>query len=196
MSPSQSIFRPDFMARNIEIKARVASLSRLTTTVSQLCPSPPTVILQDDTFFNCDAGRLKLRVFDKGCGELIFYRREDLPGPKTSRYDITPTTEPERLRNTLTQAYGEAGRVRKHRTLFMLGRTRIHLDQVEGLGEFMELEVVLADGETPEAGIAEAQALMAQLCITPDQLVDQAYVDLLQAPSGETVDTPRAEHQN
>ena len=67
----------------------------------------------------------------------------------------------------------------KERTLFLVGRTRIHLDAVQGLGSFMELEVVLEDGETPEAGVREAHELMARLGIGPSQLVEVAYVDLL-----------------
>jgi len=76
-------------------------------------------------------------------------------------------------------AYGQAGRVRKHRTLFLAGRTRIHLDKVEGLGDFLELEVVLEEGESAEKGVQEAHGLMAKLGIEPSQLIEDAYVDLL-----------------
>ncbi len=76
---------------------------------------------------------------------------------------------------------GQEGRVVKHRTLFLVGRTRVHLDRVQGLGDFMELEVVLADGEDAEAGMREAHALMARLGIAPEALVQGAYHDLLRA---------------
>ena len=71
------------------------------------------------------------------------------------------------------------GRVQKHRTLFLVGRTRVHLDNVKGLGHFLELEVVLNEGELAEAGIREAQSLMARLGIESSQLVEGAYIDLL-----------------
>ncbi|MDT4826636.1 cyaB: putative adenylyl cyclase CyaB [compost metagenome] len=71
--------------------------------------------------------------------------------------------------------------MRKQRRLFLVGRTRVHLDRVEGLGEFLELEVVLQDGEPAEAGVAEAHALMARLGVAEDQLMQGAYVDLLRA---------------
>jgi len=74
---------------------------------------------------------------------------------------------------------GEVGRVRKARTLFLVGRTRIHLDEVEGLGHFMELEVVLREGESTEAGVREAHGLMERLGVKAAQLIDRAYVDLL-----------------
>ena len=61
----------------------------------------------------------------------------------------------------------------------MAGRTRIHLDRVEDLGHFLELEVVMTDGEPAEAGVAIAHALLAKLGIAPDQLIERAYVDLL-----------------
>ena len=69
--------------------------------------------------------------------------------------------------------------MRKHRTLFMIGRTRVHLDRVDGLGQFLELEVVLENQETSASGTAVAQELMADLGIEPSQLVEGAYIDLL-----------------
>jgi predicted adenylyl cyclase CyaB len=79
-------------------------------------------------------------------------------------------------------AYGQVGRVKKHRKLFLVGRTRVHLDEVEGLGHFLELEVVLADDEPAEAGVREARGLMEKLDIKPHQLIEDAYVDLLARP--------------
>lgn len=167
------------MARNIEIKARIASVAVLLPRVAALADRGPVAIEQDDTFFRCANGRLKLRALSERDGELIFYRRDDAPGPKASFYLRSPTAEPDALRETLAAAWGVAGRVRKHRTLFMVGRTRVHLDAVEGLGDFLELEVVLDDAEDPAAGVLEAQALMARLGVEPAQLVARAYVDLL-----------------
>jgi predicted adenylyl cyclase CyaB len=68
--------------------------------------------------------------------------------------------------------------VRKHRTLYLAGRTRVHVDRVEGLGDFLELEVVLDDGESVDAGTREAENLMATLGIEASDLVQGAYVDL------------------
>jgi adenylate cyclase class IV len=100
-------------------------------------------------------------------------------GPKESFYLITATTEPHRLRAVLAAAHGIVGRVTKHRTLVLAGRTRIHLDRVKGLGEFLELEVVLAEHESPADGVAEAHALMAHLGVSPDRLIEDAYLDML-----------------
>ena len=122
---------------------------------------------------------MKLRAFSAAEGELIFYRRADLQGPKESFYLRTPVPNPDSLRETLSLAYGQAGRVVKQRILYRVGRTRVHLDQVESLGSFLELEVVLEDNEPAEAGVREAEALMARLGIEPSQLIGTAYVDLL-----------------
>ena len=167
------------MARNIEIKARIDSVTALGERAAALADEGPIEIQQDDTFFRCAAGRLKLRTFANGEGELIFYRRSDQQGPKESFYVRTPTATPDSLRETLTLAYGQAGRVRKRRTLFLVGRTRIHLDIVENLGHFLELEVVLREDEFTEAGVREAEEIMQRLGVSPSQLIDRAYVDLL-----------------
>lgn len=167
------------MPRNIEIKARIESVEALEARARSLATAGPVTVEQDDTFFHCNAGRLKLRAFSATEGELIFYRRADAQGPKASFYVRTPTSNPETLRECLSLAWGRAGRVVKHRTLYLIGRTRVHLDRVEGLGDFLELEVVLEDDEAPAAGVQEAHAVMARLGITPAQLVASAYVDLL-----------------
>jgi adenylate cyclase class IV len=167
------------MARNVEIKARIESVAALTPIVAALADQGPTEIVQDDTFFTCPGGRLKLRAFSATAGQLIFYRRADQAGPKESFYLISPTASPDTLREALTLAYGQAGRVRKRRTLYLCGRTRIHLDRVEGLGHFLELEVVMADAEPSADGIAVAHDLLGRLGIAPDQLIERAYVDLL-----------------
>ncbi|MNK17722.1 CYTH domain protein [compost metagenome] len=167
------------MARNVEIKAQVDSLAAIEPLAAALSGQEPVVIAQDDTFFACASGRLKLRAFADGSGELIFYRRADDTGPKESFYIVSPTNSPDTLREALVLAYGATGRVKKHRTVFMAGRTRIHLDRVEDLGEFLELEVVLREDESAQAGMEEAHTLMAGLGIAPGQLLSGAYVDLL-----------------
>ena len=167
------------MARNVEIKARIKSIESILPKVAAIADKGPVEINQDDTFFACRNGRLKLRVVSPGQGELIFYRRSDQTGPKESFYLVYPTTAPDVLRESLSLAYGEVGRVRKKRTLFHMGRTRIHLDRVENLGTFLELEVVLTEEEEVQIGAAIAQDLIAKLGILPDQLIDGAYVDLI-----------------
>lgn len=174
------------MPRNVEIKARIVSVDALRTAAAALADSEPTRIDQDDTFFACAIGRLKLRDFGDGRGELIAYRRADEAGPKTSTYVRTPTDDPAGLRDALTRALGAIGRVRKRRILYLAGRARIHLDQVDRLGAFVELEVVLADDEPEAQGVAEARRLMGALGIDRLACVEGAYLDLLDGRSSVT----------
>jgi len=167
------------MARNVEIKARIENVALMAPRVAALASEGPLDLAQDDTFFRCETGRLKLRAFSNDAGELIFYRRVNQSGPKESFYLRSPTSSPENLRESLSLAYGQIGRIRKYRTLYLVGRTRVHLDRVEGLGHFLELEVQLVDDEPPEQGVREAGELMDQLGIQPEQLIEGAYLDLL-----------------
>ena len=167
------------MPRNVEIKARLSDLNAVLQRVQEIADQGPYEIEQDDTFFCCDSGRLKLRQLAPDDGKLIFYRRADQSGPKESFFVHCTTSDPAGLREVLSLAYGRAGRVFKHRTLFHIGRTRIHIDQVTGLGNFLELEVMLSEEEPAEAGEREAKQLMDKIGIKPSQLIKTAYVDLL-----------------
>jgi predicted adenylyl cyclase CyaB len=174
---------------NIEIKARVEDIDAFELRVAELADGAPTTIEQCDTFFPSPRGRLKLREFPDGRGELIYYERPDSTGPETSEYRIAPTREAEAFRQLLTRTLGVRGTVRKRRKLYKRGQTRIHVDRVEGLGNFMELEVVLETRQTPADGRAIAEDLMRSLGIAPEHLVEVAYIDLFERrPDGEGED--------
>jgi predicted adenylyl cyclase CyaB len=167
------------MARNIEIKARVSDLAEIRARVLALGCRGEEHLRQSDTFFQVARGRLKLREFGDGSGELIFYERPDDAGAKLSRYERLPCAEPERMRRVLTTALGVKGSVKKQRHVLLVGNTRVHLDEVEGLGSFVELEVVLGDSEPAAAGEKVAAELMRALGIEASSLVSGAYLDLL-----------------
>ena len=167
------------MARNVEIKARLENIQRQRALVAKLAHDPPLILHQRDVFFRCTTGRLKLRVLAEDEGELIAYSRPDQAGPKTSEYFISHTEDPKGLLIALKKSLGVLVEVVKYREVFFVGRTRVHLDQVESLGEFLELEVVLAETDAMEDGIAEANELMNRLEISQESLVENAYADLL-----------------
>ncbi len=168
------------MGANVEIKARIRDLARTRRLVAELGSAPAETIVQEDIFFHSDSGRIKLRILRPDRGELIAYTRPDGPGPKRSDYRIYPTRNPGLLRDTLSAVWDERGAVRKRRELTMAGNTRIHVDRVEHLGDFLELEVVLAPGEAEEEGRLRARELLARLEIPAEDLVDVAYIDLLE----------------
>jgi predicted adenylyl cyclase CyaB len=166
------------MARNIEIKARIARVEAMLARAQSLADGPPVAIDQDDTFFAVAHGRLKLRRFADGSAELIQYHRPDDADAKASDYVRVPVADADALATALDRACGTIGRVRKRRLLLMAGQTRIHLDRVEGLGDFLELEVVLRDGQSDADGIAIAERLMAALDVAPTDRLAGAYLDL------------------
>ena len=171
------------MARNVEVKARIDSVEALLPQARALADGNAERSEQDDIFFACTHGRLKLRDFGDGSGELIHYERADSSGPKLSDYVRAPTSDAAALREALSRAHAVIGRVRKTRWLLRVGQTRVHLDRVEGLGDFMELEVVLLPSQSVDEGAAVAEALMAQLGVPAAHRLAGAYLDLLQARS-------------
>ena len=169
------------MPSNIEIKARVSDPERKRSLAEHLSGAPPICLHQEDTFFPCASGRLKLRQLSATQGELIAYQRADVSGTKRSDYLICHTGTPADLRDTLASALGTGVVVTKTRWLFLVGQTRVHLDEVAGLGSFLELEVVLADGQLPDQGYLIAREMMVALEVREADLIDCAYADLLAA---------------
>jgi len=168
------------VARNIEVKARIDGLSDVRAGLAALPCHGEHHLCQTDTFFHVVRGRLKLREFADGTGELIFYERPDEAGPKLSQYGRIPCHDAVPLLRALSTAVGVRGVIRKRRQVVLIGNTRIHLDEVEGLGSFLELEVVLRDSDTVAAGQRTAAELLQILGIPESQLVSGAYLDLLE----------------
>ncbi len=172
------------MPSNIEIKARVREFTDMRSRAEALADTPVQVLPQEDTFFGVAHGRLKLRVRPEGPAQLIYYERPDQDGPKRSDYHIFETPDPDSLKTTLGLALGIRGVVRKTRYLYLVGQTRVHLDDVDALGQFMELEVVMRPGQTDVEGQAIATDLMAKLGVVEADLLEGAYMDLIEERSG------------
>jgi len=168
------------MPANIEIKARARNFADLCRRAEALSDTPAQIIPQEDTFFHTPKGRLKLRQLAPELGQLVYYERTDRSGPKRSNYLLVGTSVPGELKAALSAALGVRGVVRKKRTLYLVGQTRIHLDEVEGLGEFMELEVVLRPEQSDAEGQAIAQDLMTRLGVQQEDLLEGAYMDLME----------------
>jgi predicted adenylyl cyclase CyaB len=175
------------MSRNVEIKAVLRDRDSIIAAAARRSDSVPEMISQHDFFFRCGAGRLKLRVFEPDCGELIQYEREDLAGPRSSQYQIAYTSTPEIMLDILTRTLGRIGEVKKTRILFLIGQTRVHIDTVEGLGDFLELEVVLRPEQTEADGRRIAEELLNEFGIKNDQLIAKAYVDLIASPPSHSI---------
>jgi predicted adenylyl cyclase CyaB len=164
---------------NIEIKARARNFAQIRSRAEKLSDTPVEVISQEDIFFHTPQGRLKLRILAANSGQLIYYTRPDQEGPKRSDYHISYTSDPENLKRVLDLAYRVRGIVRKTRYLYLVGQTRVHLDDVESLGQFIELEVVMQEEQSDAEGQEIAEALMASLGVERSDLLEGAYMDML-----------------
>ena len=171
------------MPSNIEVKAYARNFEEINSRAEKLSDTPVQIIPQEDIFFNVETGRLKLRVLAPDRAQLIYYTRPDQEAPKRSDYYITYSSDPQNLRRVLGLANGVRGIVRKTRYLYLVGQTRVHLDDVEGLGQFMELEVVLAEGQSDAQGQKIAEDLMSALGVERADLIEGAYMDLVDKPS-------------
>lgn len=171
------------MPANIEIKARARDFTAVKSRAEKLSDTPVEIIPQEDIFFNVSHGRLKLRILAPDNAQLIYYTRPDQEGPKRSDYHIAHTSDPDNLKRVLELAYGFRGVVKKTRYLYLVGQTRVHLDEVDGLGYFMELEVVMKEGQSDAEGQEIAEDLMASLGVERSDLLDGAYMDMIEKSS-------------
>jgi homotetrameric cytidine deaminase len=158
--------------RNLEIKARDPDPARSLERALALGAEDHGEITQRDTYFGRTAGRLKLREQSPGDAELIEYRRPDEAGPRVSDYRLVPVSAPDALREALDAALGTLVVVEKRRRLLLWEGVRIHLDEVEGLGSFVELEATDADP-------SKVVFLRAELDIPDERLIAGSYSDLL-----------------
>lgn len=177
------------MAENVEVKARISNWKRQCGLAERLSGNPPEIVHQRDIFYDTKAGRLKLRFLSPHRGELILYHRPDETGPKRSDYTIHHTGDPSVLHSILESSMGAIGTIAKRRLVYHAGQTRIHLDEVEGLGRFIELEVVLREGRDEKEGAGIARDFMKRLEIRDEDLIDKAYIDLWLLSRGRKAET-------
>lgn len=163
--------------RNFEIKAQKKHYE-ICTDLRQINAVFQTQLHQIDTYFDVPIGRLKLREIENQHAELISYQRDDLLTSRYCNYYICLIDEPKNLKQILDHSLGIRGVVEKRRDLWSYGETRIHLDRVENLGEFVELETVMRDQSENEA-IAEHQFVRDSLQLNLDEIVAESYIDLL-----------------
>jgi adenylate cyclase class IV len=167
------------MPSNVEVKFRLPDPAGFRRRAAGLAGGHET-LRQEDTFFAVPRRRLKLRCFPDGTGELIYYERPNEAGPTRSQYSKCTARNAASLCGVLGEALGIIGVVRKTREVYLVGQTRIHLDDVQGLGTFGELEVALQEGQTTEGGAAVARRLMAVLEVDETDLIDRAYIDMIE----------------
>lgn len=169
--------------RNVELKARLPSLTDAQAMATNLSGGPPLVEHQVDTYFGCRTGRLKLREIGAARAQLIAYSRPDQFDAKLSRYLLVDVADGPALKQLLAESLGVETIVRKTREIYFFRNVRIHLDQVEGLGAFLEFEAVLSDGMKVDEGAALVDELSRRFNIQSADRIDLSYGDLANATS-------------
>jgi adenylate cyclase, class 2 len=170
------------MRRNIELKARCANLAAAESIAKSLGAHLHTIERQHDTYFTAADGRLKLRQRRTAqrelMSELIWYRRTDERRARASDYSLVTTDSGAALRALLGGALGIAVEVVKQRAVYLHDGVRIHLDQVEGLGHFIEFEAVVHGGCDDQAAHAKLDRLRVAFGVEPEDILRGSYADL------------------
>ena len=164
--------------KNLEAKFRLTDLDRARDSAFKLGYTARGLLNQRDTFFKVSRGKLKLRE-ENGSAVLIYYHRDGSGPLMLSNYEIVTVADPPRLLAMLTAALGTIAVVEKVRTLLMRDNVRLHLDRVATLGNFGEIEAVIAGGDDPEHSRGAVNELLAALAIAPQDLIDMSYFEML-----------------
>jgi homotetrameric cytidine deaminase len=163
--------------RNVELKAMDPDPVRSLAVCRELGAEDKGVLRQRDTYFRTRSGRLKLREEEPGGATLIQYDRPDVAAARESRYRLTAVSEPDELRAALDAALGTLVVVAKRRHLLLWDGVRIHLDTVEGLGAFVELEGVAPQ----ESDLTHEEEKVARLreALGIEEILTDSYSDRL-----------------
>jgi adenylate cyclase, class 2 len=164
--------------RNLEAKFRIVDVRQARARAEAIGFALSATLVQRDTFFAVTQGKLKLREEAEGAA-LIHYRRVHQGVLEVSDYEIVPVTDPAPLHAMLTGTLGVIAEIHKVRMLLMRRNVRLHLDRVEGLGSFGEIEAVVAAEEAPEIYRAEVDGILAALQIAPADLIGESYFELM-----------------
>jgi predicted adenylyl cyclase CyaB len=163
--------------RNVELKAHDPAAETTLEACRKLGAVDCGLLWQRDTYFNTQRGRLKLREQRPGRCQLIHYHRADQSQERESRYRILEVTEPDTIRDFLAESLGVLAIVTKRRRLFLWRSIRIHLDDVEGQGRFVEVEAVAQPDSDLSAEFGLIAELRGRVGITDENLVATSYSD-------------------
>ncbi|MHC4154622.1 MAG: class IV adenylate cyclase [Planctomycetota bacterium] len=164
---------------NIEIKARCANPDRVRAILRGRKAEHKGIDRQTDTYFKAAHGRLKLRQGDIENG-LIYYERADEEGPKRSEVSLYPVENGSGLKEVLTAALGILTVVSKRREIYFIENVKFHIDTVEGLGEFVEIEAIDTRGRMErDVLLRQCREYMKLFGIAETDLVEGSYSDMV-----------------
>ncbi len=169
---------------NIEIKARISHPELVRDWLLKHNADFRGEDNQADTYFNTVQGRLKLRQGNIE-NNLIYYERKDQAGPKSSDFQLVYIEDAENLKAILAKAMGIKIVVQKKREIYFISNVKFHIDEVPGLGSFVEIEASNKYADIPSEKLQEqCEFYMNELNITQEDLVSTSYSDMLLAKAG------------
>lgn len=164
---------------NIEIKARTVKAGQIRQYLLNRGADFKGIDHQTDTYFNVPNGRLKLRQGNIETN-LIWYQRNNQPGPKQSDCLLTPVADANTLKQTLANALGVKVAVVKKREIYFIGNVKFHIDELEGLGTFVEIEASNKTEDLPVEKLQEqCEYYRKAFEILDDDLLQYSYSDML-----------------
>lgn len=169
--------------KSVEIKAAYKRNKKTEALLKKLEARCVETGKQTDTYFKVDIGGLMIREFESGSSKLIHYYREEEEGPRVCHYEIVTLKRSDRIREMLEGEHGVRAVVMKNREVWEYENMRIHFDEVEGLGNFIELQAVLEDGGTVNEGKEKVSFLMDVFGITQKHLIYQSYEEFTTQPA-------------
>jgi adenylate cyclase class 2 len=165
------------MPKNLEIKACIPSLQSALAACVRIRARRIDTLKQTDTYFNVKKGRLKLREINGRKCELIYYERTNRKGSRYSDYVVIPLEEPRAMKLVCDLLFGVKTIVKKSRILFLYRNARIHIDEVKGLGSFVEFEVLVNRGKEQAKRLMDI--LILEFGISRQSSIAGSYVDML-----------------
>lgn len=163
--------------KNLELKAKCSSLESVRQQLVNIKAEHRETVEQIDTYFNAPKGRVKLREIDGGKTYLVYYERPNAAESRFSTYQIWDIPTPAAFKEIMSTVLGVKVTVEKLRELWLYGDTRIHLDRVANLGEFVELETAIR-GQTAREAWTEHHLVKDSLGILKKDLIAESYSDL------------------
>lgn len=164
---------------NVEIKAKCSNPDKIRDILNAEGAEYQGLDKQTDTYFHCDNGRLKLREGNIE-NSLIFYKRENKSGPKISNITMSKISTDHQIKQVLSDAYGVFIEVKKEREIYFIENIKFHIDHIQDLGNFVEIEAIDKTGQLEIKDLEEQCKYFLDLfSIKPTDLITHSYSDLL-----------------
>ena len=164
---------------NIEIKAKCRNPDEVREYLRKRKAEYKGTDHQTDTYFNVQNGRLKLREGNIE-NNLIFYERNDQPGARASNFQLVNFTDPVRLKEVMIKSLGIKAIVEKKREIYFVGNVKFHIDEVSGLGNFVEIEASDLYAEVSKEELQrQCEFYLQELRIKEQDLIAVSYSDMI-----------------